>query len=159
MLSLSQLRPKADQTHNATCLSRALALGGKDENGGQKHSCRSKQHNGHIDHDFDDDEYHRDADAGADVGVDADADDADDAADDDDTDDADDADADGVDDDEIRKPLSAQPTQGASSQSSDKQTALYYATLDAHICICIQMDICICICVCICIQVYNIAYW
>ena len=44
---------------------------------------------------------------------------------------------------EMRSPLSAQATQGASSQSSDKQTALYYATLDAHICICIQMCICI----------------
>ena len=44
-------------------------------------------------------------------------------------------------DDEMRRPLSAQATQGASSQSSDKQTALYYATLDAHICICIQIGI------------------
>ena len=47
----------------------------------------------------------------------------------------------------MRSPLSAQATQGASSQSSDKQTALYYATLDAHIsiqiCICIQIGNCI----------------
>ena len=75
----------------------------EDEDGKHKHSPRSKQHSAGIDLDPDDD---RDGIA------DADADD---------------------DDDEMRSPLSAQATQGASSQSSDKQTALYYATLDAHI--------------------------
>ena len=54
-------------------------------------------------------------------------------SDDDNDDDNDDDDDD--DDDEITSPLSAQPTQGASSQSSDKQTALYNAMLDAQLCI------------------------